>query len=249
MTILSSRRPVWIDLVLAATFLLVLTGLLFGQTLTVPKSVNGDPGDFIAVSATTDCAGVQWYSIDKGLKLFPVNLLKDTKTAVVSGSKGTYRLLAYAAKGDIATAPVVCLVVIGDAPPDPGPGPGPGPNPPDPKPADAPIALPGNAVLMVREIGDRLPATQQAIFTAQEIRQYLNAACQVDPSRSDWKAFRIWDKDVDASGEHKVWQDAFKRPRKELPWIILSNGKTGYEGPLPKTVEDTLKLLKDNGIK
>jgi hypothetical protein len=59
--------------------------------------------------------------LDAGLNLFPVELLRDTTTAVVSAnSPGKFRVLAYAAKGDQASKPVITTVIIGD-PPEPMP--------------------------------------------------------------------------------------------------------------------------------
>ena len=58
---------------------------------------------------------------------------------------------------------------------------------------------------------------------------------------------RFFDQSVDNSNDAKIWQDAMKRPRSGLPWIVVSNGTTGYEGPLPLTEADTLALLKKYG--
>ncbi len=57
----------------------------------------------------------------------------------------------------------------------------------------------------------------------------------------------MWDAGVDASQESQLWQDALKRKRGALPWLVISNGKSGFEGPLPATVDETLTLLKKYG--
>ena len=95
--------------------------LTFGQQVTLPQEIYGQPGQFISIPSVTDCKSVQWVVIDKGLNLFPVELLRDTTTAVVSAnSPGKFRVLAYAAKGDQASKPVITTVIIGD-PPEPAP--------------------------------------------------------------------------------------------------------------------------------
>jgi hypothetical protein len=119
----------------AAVLLILWASAAHGQALKLPAEVKGPPGDFITVPAQTDGKEVRWFALDAGLRLFPTNLLRDTKTAVVTGSAGRYRLLAYTAKGDVPSDPAICLVIIGDVPPGPGPGPGP-PDPPKPDPAD-----------------------------------------------------------------------------------------------------------------
>lgn len=121
-------------------------------------------------------------------------------------------------------------------PPTPGPGPGPTPTP-------APIPLEGFRALMVYDAATlaRLPASQQAIFYSPEVRGLLNSLCVPGPKNREWRVLPS-ETNMDADAEH--WRNAMKRERKSLPWLILSNGKTGYEGPLPSTVEETVGLIK-----
>lgn len=125
-----------------------------------------------------------------------------------------------------------------------GEGPKPDPKPPEPTPA--PIAADGLHVLIVIESSDaaKLAARQVSVLTAKPIRDYLEARC---PKVGGVAQFRIWDKDVNTANESKLWQSAFGRPRGGLPWIVVSNGKSGFEGPLPASVEETLTLLKRFG--
>lgn len=91
--------------------------LALGQQVTIPNEIHGQPGQFISIPSVTDCKSVQWVVLDAGLNLFPVELLRDTTTAVVSAnSPGKFRVLAYAAKGDVASKPVITTVIIGDSP-------------------------------------------------------------------------------------------------------------------------------------
>jgi hypothetical protein len=93
----------------------------------VPSQVKGSVGDWIEVKAEA-IGQVRWHSPDKGLKLFPVHLLKDSKTAIVTAPKaGTYKLLCWTAKGDEPSpAAEVVTVIIDDSDPPP-----PDPTPPD----------------------------------------------------------------------------------------------------------------------
>lgn len=124
---------------------------------------------------------------------------------------------------------------------DPGGTPVPVPDNP------APIAEPGFRVLIVFQDTElaRLPPEQSQIRTAKAIRDYFRAKCVKEADGGP--AARIWDIDTDPTGDLPLWQAAFRRPRLSLPWIIISDGKTGFEGPLPKTVAETLELLKKYG--
>ena len=149
------------------------------------------------------------------------------------------------AAGETEVEEAEATVVIGEPKP-PEPGPGPGPKPPDPpKPGDTPIPGPGLKVLIIYESAElsKMPATQQSILFARQLRDHLQAKCVVGPDNKT-KEWRIYDKDVDTSAESKRWQDAMKRPRKSVPWIVIGGEASGYEGPLPATVSETLELLK-----
>jgi hypothetical protein len=93
----------------------------------VPAEVKDSVGDWIRVSAISKNP-VQWYSTDKNLKVFPPELLRDSKTAVVTAMKaGRYRLLCWTADNNVPSpAAEVVIVVIDDN----------GPPPPDPTPPD-----------------------------------------------------------------------------------------------------------------
>jgi len=112
--------------------LLLLTTCSIAQpTIAIPEEVKGQVGQFLKIPAKSS-GEVRWFSVDTGLSLFPVELLKDSKTAViVAMNPGRYRLLAWTAEGGTPSDAVVCWIVIGDPPPPtptptpPGPTPGP----------------------------------------------------------------------------------------------------------------------------
>jgi len=132
-------------------------------TLTLPPKVSGLPGAFLQIPATTTGKQVAWVSLDSGLNLFPVQLLKDTKTAVVSSATpGTYRVLAVTASGDEISQPQICTVVIeGLTPPAPAPTPTPNPQP-TPPPAPAPQTKAAWAIVVV-DNSNRTPAVGQLV--------------------------------------------------------------------------------------
>jgi hypothetical protein len=101
---------------------LILAALL-AQQITLPPELHGMPGAFISIPSATDGKQVQWVVLDKGLNLFPVELLKDSKTCVVTTTiEGRYRVLAYTAAGDNPSKPAITLVIIGSPPvPEPEP--------------------------------------------------------------------------------------------------------------------------------
>jgi hypothetical protein len=121
---------------LAMGLLLFLSGV-HAQTpapvapsLSVPVSVSGEAGSFITIPATTSQGTVKWFCPDKGLQLFPSQLLKDSRTAVVvSNVPGTYRLYACAAAGDVPLDLALCLVTVTGSSPTPQPVPTPSPVP------------------------------------------------------------------------------------------------------------------------
>lgn len=127
------------------------------------------------------------------------------------------------------------------------------PQPPPPKPVDpkvdpvAPIPVAGLRVLVVYKQADvaGYTAGQKDIIYGKKVRDCLAANCVVGPDGKTIEA-RIWPDNVDASGESKLWQEAFARPRKSTPWLLVSNGKTGTEEPITPTMteDDVIAIIK-----
>lgn len=109
-----------------------------------------------------------------------------------------------------------------------------------------PIAADGFRVLIVEEAQDRskLPPSQLAIFTSKEVTDYLDSKCVKVNGTPE---YRIYDKDTSFTNESDIWKNAMRLERKSLPWIIVSNGRSGYSGPLPATASETLDLLRKYG--
>lgn len=148
---------------------------------------------------------------------------KVTITVIASGEGG----------GPPVITNVLEVTVGKPVPPTP-----PGPEPPGPGPV--PIPTEGLRVLFVTESGDGWPA----IIRAQEVRDYLNAKCIKVGNQPEW---RVFDPQQDVSNESKIWQDAMKIERKSLPWLIISNGTSGYSDALPATKDELMRLLKQYG--
>ena len=108
-----------------------------------------------------------------------------------------------------------------------------------PSPEPAPFPARGLAVLMVYESekADDLTKGQRAILYGREMREFLNAKCVKGPDGTT-PEYRVWDKDTDASDDAETWQKAMAVPRQADRWLVVSNGTSGYSGPLPEQPEE-----------
>ena len=157
------------------------------------------------------------------------------------GAKGVFWLGAYTTVNSSASKVFWVKIKSGMGPLPSPPFP---PDPPEP-PIPAPIPDAGFRVLITYETGS-VTAKQKQVMMAKEVRDYLNAKCAMglDGKTKEW---RMWDKDTDPSGDSKLWQAAFARPKASYPWILISNGKDGHEGSMPETIPDMLNMLKKYG--
>lgn len=205
--------------------------------LALPAEVRAEPGDLVKVPADSDGAALLW-DVRPALPSFAL----DSERALLVSAKaaGRYTVTCETAKGS-RIARASCVVTVGQAPP-----PGPGPTPPAPPVPPAPIPADGLHVLVVID-GPRLTAAQADALDGQAVRGYLNATCPPGPDGKT-RQWRVWDRGVDPANEGKLWQDAFARTRgKPLPYVIVSNGKAGFEGPLPADEAALLALLRKYG--
>lgn len=223
---------------------LLLATVAWCGDITLPAELKLEPGRLGKLAAESKGEVIRWVNPSPGMDLIPS---ESGRWVIVSALKpGAYPIYAYTAVGGKPTEAVRCLVVVGTPKPDPEPGPGPQPEPTPDNPAPIPEA--GFRVLMVYEtatVGE-LPKEQSSVLFSKKVRDYLDSKCVVgtDGKTREW---RIWDKDTDASGAGPIWGKVMKRERKSIPWVVISTGKTGYEGPLPGSVDDALKLLKKYG--
>lgn len=220
-------------------------------TISIPKELTGDVGSFVEIKAVTNGQIVKWAVLNQqGLNLFPMDLLKDTTTAVaVANKEGIFYLHAWTALNNVPSELVTCKITIGNPPqpipPQPIP---PQPNPPQPNPPQ-PTKL---SVLFVDEANDYGTAAYKpylTILNSSDVRAYLNS--HTATSSDGIQEWRRWDKDTDISHESTKWKALFSSPRDNtnLPWLIIadSDGKILSSAKVPSTTADTLTLLKKYG--
>ena len=125
---------------------------------------------------------------------------------------------------DVAFLVVIFLLLFGDAPPSPVVAP--------------PFAADKLCVLVVEESADR------ASYTAAQLDVLLGTA---PGTVRDYVAkaggnFRLLDDDSDISLAPQWVKDAAARQRTSLPWIEVSDGKRGFEGPVADAASVLAKM-------
>jgi hypothetical protein len=143
---------------------------------------------------------------------------------------------------------ITIQVVQGNIPPPPKPDPKPDPVDPVVPTVDPLPGAPGFKVFIVYPKSDKSALTtgQVAAIYGQDVRQYLESKCAVGPDGKT-KQYRIWGDKEDASQSEKVWRDAYAKTRPSIPYMYVSDGKAGWEGPLPADLSATMSILKKYG--
>lgn len=219
--------------------------------ISLPAEIHALPGDYAVIRAKSQGSVIKWKG-DPRLEQFGEPLADRFATAFSAKEPGRYWICCWTAtrgwwpwSAAIPSEPAHCVFIVdGPVPPIP-PGPDPGPVPPVPPvpPSPAPIPVPGLRVLIVYETAElgKLPKEQVSIFNSTRLRDLLTARCVRNSATPEW---RMYDKDADLKNESQLWRDAMARQRTKLPWILVSTGSAGFEGPLPATVDDTLALIQ-----
>ena len=108
-----------------------------------------------------------------------------------------------------------------------------------------PIPYTGLRVLIIYESDDlsKYPPEQTSILYDGSFRKYLDSVTVLgsDGKTHEW---RCWDKDISLHDVADLWKNAMSRPHPNLPWIVISNGATGFEGPLPLNTAETIELVQ-----
>ena len=208
--------------------LLALPACVQAQSVTLPQSISGLPGQWILVSPLKVDGGTPNWRHSSGLQevnlsaLLPPELTGKLRGKVLTASTpGTYTVEAWNAKGDKASDIATCVIEIKD-----------------PTPTPTPIPTAGLRVLIVKE------SSQKQSGLSKEVADYLNAKCVKVNNQPEW---RWYDPNQNMANESKIWQDAMSRKRDSLPWVLISDGTKGFEGPWPDSKEAQLELLRKYG--
>lgn len=140
------------------------------------------------------------------------------------------------------TPPPAPVPIPTPVPPGPGPIPTPIPIPPPVPPAPpAPIPHPGLRVLMTYDL-KALTADQSTLMGDKSLREWLSSVCTKGPDgvTPEW---RVYPSGMDMSSESDIWKGVMARPRPSLPWVVISNGRTGTEEPMPPTPAEFKALV------
>lgn len=127
-----------------------------------------------------------------------------------------------------------------------GPRPPPTPDPDsDPDKNSSPFPADGLRVLIIypNQPETKLPAAQQLILSGQKTRDLLESSCVVGEDGRT-KEYRIWRENERIDLAQKLWRDVFGRKRDSVPWVLIGNGRSGFEGPLPASEEEFQKLVQ-----
>lgn len=228
----------------------LLFGLIVAITasaapIELPSEVRVKPGRLTKIEAKGDAKQIKWINVHEDLDAIPS---ENGKWLIVSGpSVGRYKLAAYGADSSGPYDPVyVTVVVEGVVPPTPpNPPTPPTPVPPTPPVPPAPIPVTGLRVLIVYDSSKEteLPVSQQVILRGKAFDDYLRSKTVMGPDGKT-PEYRIWPSATVVTADvEKHWRDAMSLERKSLPWLIVSDGKTGYQGPLPATVDETKAII------
>lgn len=194
---------------------------------------KGVPFGYATAFDSEKCTVVRLYSEDPEVGQF----------LVIPQALGEYRVVFWT-KGETKSTQLAIFATgpTPPSPPGPGPGPGPGPQPPNPNPI-VPISGDGLRVLYVVEFDEatKYPPGQNAVMYGEKCRAYLNAKCVRFAGQPQWY---VMDQHAKAA---EPWATALKRPRTSLPWVLISTGKDGYEGPVPGSEAEALTLFEKYG--
>lgn len=125
------------------------------------------------------------------------------------------------------------------------------PAPVVPTPDDKPVI--GKLWVVIVKDGAHLtqiPSSQMQALLSTSVRDYCATHCRPGTD-GQTPEFKVYDKVTDVSRQSPAIQKAFQTAVDDLaksgtsaPWLTVSNGKSGYSGPLPLTESEVLEKLK-----
>lgn len=127
-------------------------------------------------------------------------------------------------------------------PPKPPPDPDVPPDPPPDPTVKGPLRV---LIVFEEEKAGEYPKEQHSILYGERFAKHLNSLTERDPNMKGRNRWNVWDQNTVVTAAPKEWQDAMKRERKSLPWLLMfgDDGSVYHEGPLPKTVDEAIAVV------
>lgn len=206
----------------------------------------GHIGRMVVVQATTTGVLVKWTMLSGPT---PDNfdlVVEDAHTVYFcTPIQGDFRLEAITVVGGEAQrAETHLLIDSGPVPPVPPIPPIP-PVPPVP-PNPPPIGADGLTMLIITDQSQALAKGQIDIINSTAIEQFVQKNGK--QPKGSWRKYDVALTADQLTDEPQFWKDAFAAAKTstsfKTPWLCISNGKTGFSGPLPTTVNEVLALLQ-----
>lgn len=219
-----------------AFLLCLVPALCCAQSVKLPAEVKGAPGAWVVVPAKVDGGKPNW-RLPPGLEevpldlLFPVEVLDQAKGKIFKSDKpGRYVVMAWNAKGDVASDIAECVVTIGDPPVVVVP-----PIVPD-------VTKGPRTLLIVRETADVTPETARLVNALRngEAAKYLN---------DNGHKLSILDDDLN-SPKSEAWRPLWAGMKLPVLFIIDPRNNTlvaKQELAVGITTADVLAALKKAG--
>lgn len=172
----------------------------------------------------------------------------DKSILFCAAKEGLYWVGVSTTVDGLASQPVWVQIKVGIPPPPVPPIPPVPPVPPVPPPSPAPIPLPGLRVMMIfdKAKATTRPVGQTALLYSAQMHKFMDGLSVMGPDNKQHE-WRIWPSDLkpaDTQYEAKHWKDVYARPRSSSEWLIISNGVSGYEGPLPASMDEAKALIQ-----
>jgi len=213
-----------------------------GPDINVPSTVKAMPGRIVEIKVQSKASELQWSAKQSATADWDmVDAWGGRRVFFVAPQPGEYSFMVIGILNGHLTQPFPCTIIVGTPTP---------PKPPEPPTPPAPIPVAGLRMLVVYKLADmeKYAPGQRDILYSQAPGSAWDYMRKHGAKSPDGTAeVRMWDETDNVTAESQLWQDAFKRPRKSLPWVIISDGKTGYEGPLPPSTDEMMTLLQKYG--
>lgn len=220
-------------------------GQLYVITSPVPSFVLASPSNLVTITEEAGPLRIRGVFVDGNGKTETRTFTQKQVFIVEAAGTGTVELMAVVV-GKTKASDVIRKTIdvdngVGPRPPPDPPKP---PTPPDP-PTPAPIPLAGFRTLIVYDPVTLTPAQQGIVFGAK-VRSYLQSKCVVGGDGKT-KDFWILQSGVDVSSAPKWVGDAIQRHPGQKTFMLVSDGKTGYDGVIPASADEALSIMQKTG--